>query len=163
MKAAARLGHGLAAAATMFPVVFLTAAPADAITVENGGAAQVDVNPGVTNPCTGAVGDLVDRERDSWTVVARSDGSSLVRGHSVARVTFTPYAGAEASYTGEEEFTDVETYSVGSTVLVAHRLRLRGTDGGTLTLVETVHLVIGLDGVVQRDRESFELSCDSRR
>jgi hypothetical protein len=151
-------------AATVIAVaVVVTAAPAGATTVVHGGEAHIDVNANVTNPCTGAVGDVIDAERDSWTTVARSDGSSLLRGHSVANVAFRPYDIAAASYTGEEVFTDVETVSRGAdAVLVTHHLRLRGTDGGALTLIEKVRLIAGPDGLPRIDIESSDLACQSR-
>jgi hypothetical protein len=120
------------------------------------------VNTDQTNPCTGAVGDLVDNERDSWTVVTRTDGSMLLRGHSVSRVTFAPYDASAASYAGEETFSDVETLSRGAdTVHVTHRLRLHGTDGGTISLSEVLRVVVGADGSTRVEVESMSLSCES--
>jgi hypothetical protein len=121
----------------------------------------VDVNPDQTNPCTGAVGDLVDDERDAWTAVTRSDGSTLVRGHSVSRVTFEPYQPSAASYAGEETFSDVETVSRGAdTVHITQRLRMHGDDGGTLSLAEVIRVVVGPDDMVRVDIESFSLNCE---
>lgn len=122
--------------------------------------AEVDINPDETNPCTGAVGDLVDDERDSWTVVARPDGSGLWRGHSESRVTFLPYDRSAATYTGEEVFTDVQTLTRGSdAVRVDQRFRLHGTDGATITFTSIRRLVVTSDGTTRIDVESNSLTC----
>jgi hypothetical protein len=135
--------------------------PATAVAAATSGRdAATDVNADQTNPCTGAVGDLVDRERDSWTVVSRDDGSTLLRGHSVARVTFQPYDASAESFAGEETFSDVESTSSGAdTVHVTHRLRLHGTNGGVISLSEVLRVVVGPDGAVRVDVESMSMSC----
>ena len=48
------------------------AAPADTITVVQ---RQVDINPGETNPCTGATGTIVDDEQDVFHITTLADGT----------------------------------------------------------------------------------------
>jgi hypothetical protein len=138
----------------------LQVAQASAAAVTQGSQAQVDVNPNQTNPCTGAVGDLVDDERDSWTVVARGDGSSLLRGHSVARVTFDPYDASAESFSGQEVFTDVESTTRGADVVrVSQRFRLQGSAGGSITFRQTSVWVQTADGSIRVERDSGSLTC----
>lgn len=129
-------------------------------TVVQGKQAQIDVNRNQINPCTGAIGDLVDNERDSWTVVTRRDGSTLLRGHSVARVTFLPHDPDAESYAGEEVFIDVEPTNGGSDVVhVSQQFRLHGTNGGTIAFRQIVRVVMSPAGFVRFDRESTTLTC----
>jgi hypothetical protein len=127
---------------------------------EHGTEAQVDLNPNTENPCTGAIGDLVDDERDSWSVTTRSDGSSLARGHAVTDVTFTPYDEAAESYAGHETFSSVERVTRGADGFRStQRVRMRGSEGGLLLVTQTVHVTVRPDGTVAVDRGSMELSC----
>ena len=57
---------------------------ADTVTVV---ARQVDVNPGETNPCTGATGTIVDDEQDVFHITALADGTLNLTGHSTVSVT----------------------------------------------------------------------------
>jgi hypothetical protein len=160
MTARRRLVLATVLAVSSFACPSQFALSATSTTVEQGHESQVDVNPDETNPCTGAVGDVIDDERDSWTVVTRSDGSTLMRGHSVSRVTFTPYDRAAESYAGEEVFTDVEAVSRGADVAhVSHRLRLHGSAGGTITMTALFRIVVAKDGTVRVARESNALTC----
>jgi hypothetical protein len=94
-------------------------------------------------------------------VVQRSDGSTLLRGHSTARVTFEPYDASAAGYVGEETFSDVESLSHGAdSVHVTHRLRLHGSDGSAISLTELFRVVVGPDGSTRVEVESMSLTCD---
>ena len=136
-----------------------TAAHAGAAT-EHGSEKQSDVNPNTQNPCTGALGDLVDDERDSWTVATRSDGSYLARGHAVVRVTFTPYDDDEESYAGHETFSSVERVTRGADGFrQTQRVRMTSPAGAVLLFTQSSHVVIGPDGEVRVDRESESFTC----
>jgi hypothetical protein len=63
------------------------AAPADTITVVQ---RQVDINPGETNPCTGATGTIVDDEQDVFHITTLADGTVRLTGHGTTSVTFRP-------------------------------------------------------------------------
>lgn len=151
------------AALTALAVAGLSAiAPAaQAATVtQHGSETQVDVNPHTENPCTGAMGVLVDDERDSWSVATRSDGSYLARGHSVVRITFTPYDPAEESYAGHETFSSVEHVSRGADgSRHRQRVHLRSSTGARLVFVEWAHLTITPNGRVVVKREHTALTC----
>ncbi|MFN2559822.1 MAG: hypothetical protein ABR571_00815 [Jatrophihabitans sp.] len=43
---------------------------------------------------------------------------------------------------------------------VSQRLRLHGTDGGTITLLHTMRIAITPEGTVRVDTESSSLACD---
>jgi hypothetical protein len=159
MHRLAAVGVITAAAASLLPVG-ATAASAST-DVQHGNQTQVDDNPNSMNPCNGDLGDLVDIERDNWTVVTRSDGSSLARGHSVADIVFTPYATTEATYYGHEEFSSSEHFTHGADGFTTqHHLHVRGTDGRTILITETAHMTATPDGTVRVDRQQQSLSCE---
>ena len=127
---------------------------------EHGSETQIDVNPNTQNPCTGAVGDLVDDERDSWSVATRSDGSYLARGHPVVRVTFTPYDEDEESYAGNETFSSVERVTRGSDGFrQTQRVRMTSPTGGVLLYTQSIHVTVGPDGEIRVDRETESFTC----
>lgn len=138
-----------------------TAIPAYAATeTEHGAETQIDVNPNTQNPCTGARGDLVDDERDSWSVATRSDGSYLARGHSVVQVTFTPYDEKEESYAGHETFSSVEHVTRGADGFrQTQRVRMTSPTGAVLLYTQALHVTIGPDGEVVVDREDESFTC----
>jgi hypothetical protein len=127
---------------------------------EHGQETQVDVNPDTENPCTGALGELVDDERDSWSVATRSDGSYIARGHAVVDVTFTPYDEAAESYHGHEVFSAVERVTRGADGFTSsQRVRMTSPSGAVLTFFQTAHGTIRPDGTVVVDRENSALTC----
>jgi hypothetical protein len=121
------------------------AAGADTITVRE---RQTDVNPGETNPCTGATGTIVDEEQDVFHITELADGSTHLSGHSTVNVTFTPDDPSQTTYEGHETFAISEGSSDRSfTTTTTTHLRLRGTDGTFLTIREVVHLTISPNAV----------------
>ena len=155
-------GQPLAALGALVSAAVLgTAVPAHAATeTEHGSETQIDVNPNTQNPCTGALGDLIDDERDSWSVATRSDGSYLARGHAVVRVTFTPYGEEDESYAGHETFSSVERVTRGADGFrQTQRVRMTSPTGAVLLYTQSVHVTIGPDGEVRVDRESESFSC----
>jgi hypothetical protein len=82
------------------------AAGADTITVRE---RQIDVNPGETNPCTGATGTIVDDEQDVFHITAVADGTLHLTGHSTVTITFTPDDPGEVAYEGHETFAFSES------------------------------------------------------
>jgi hypothetical protein len=134
-----------------------SAAPADTITVV---ARQIDVNPGETNPCTGATGTVVDDEQDVFHITTLADGSSRLSGHGTTRVTFTPDDPGEIAYAGHETFAlgEVSTSRNFVTTMATH-LRIRGTDGTFLTIREIAHLTVSPTGVkAEFDEPAFACS-----
>lgn len=127
---------------------------------EHGKQTQVDVNPDTQDPCTGAIGELVDDERDSWSVTSRSDGSYVARGHAVIHVTFTPYDAGAVSYDGHEVFSAVERVTRGADGFTSsQRVRLTSSSGGVLVFVQTAHMTVTPDGRVVVDQQSSSLTC----
>jgi hypothetical protein len=82
-----RIALALASIALLAIAPAALAAGSDTITVRE---RQVDVNPGETNPCTGATGTVVDDEQDVFHITELADGSARATGHSTVSVTFTP-------------------------------------------------------------------------
>ena len=108
------------------------AAPADTITAVQ---RQVDVNPGETNPCTGATGTIVDNEQDVFHITTLADGRTRLTGHGTTSVTFTPDNPGEIAYAGRETFAFSENSTTRTYVTtMATHLRIRGTDGTFLTI-----------------------------
>jgi hypothetical protein len=133
------------------------AAPADTITVV---ARQIDVNPGETNPCTGATGTIVDDEQDVFHITTLADGTARLNGHSTISVTFTPDDPAEIAYGGHETFafSEVSTKRTFATTIATH-LRIRGTDNTFLTIQEVAHLTVTPTGVkAEFDKPVFACS-----
>jgi hypothetical protein len=121
------------------------AAGADTITVRE---RQVDINPGETNPCTGATGTIVDDEQDVFHITELPDGSAHLTGHGTVTVTFTPDDPSQATYAGHETFAFSESSSgqAFATTTTTH-LRVKGTDGTFLTIREVAHLTISRNAV----------------
>jgi hypothetical protein len=133
------------------------AAGADTITVRE---QQLDVNPGETNPCTGATGTIVDDEQDVFHITELADGTLHLTGHSTVRVTFTPDDPSQATYTGHETFALSESSSdrIITTTTTMH-LRVKGTDGTFLTIREVAHLSVTPNAVaVSFDRATLVCS-----
>ena len=130
------------------------AAGADTLTVRD---RQIDVNPGETNPCTGATGTIVDEEQDVFHITELADGSTHLTGHSTVSVTFTPDDPSQTTYAGHETFAISESSSDGSfTTTSTTHLRVRGTDGTFLTIREVAHLTIRPDAVAASfDKPTF--------
>jgi hypothetical protein len=122
------------------------AAAADTTTVVQ---REVDVNPGETNPCTGAIGTIVDDEQDVFHITVLGDGTLRLSGHSTAAVTFVPDDPNGVRYEGHETFTISEngTRNAFATTITTS-VRVRGTDGSFLTFREIAHLTITAAGVV---------------
>jgi hypothetical protein len=130
------------------------AAGADTITVRE---RQIDVNPGETNPCTGATGTIVDDEQDVFHITAVADGTLHLTGHSTVTVTFTPDDPGEVAYEGHETFAFSESSNSRSfvTTTTSH-VRVKGTDGTFVTISEVAHLAVSSTGVtVSFDRPTF--------
>jgi hypothetical protein len=133
------------------------AAPADTITVVQ---RQVDVNPGETNPCTGATGTIVDDEQDVFHITTLADGRTRMTGHGTTSVTFTPDDPAEIAYAGHETFAFSENSTSRTYVTtMATHLRIRGTDGTFLTIREVAHLTVTPTGIkAEFDKPVFACS-----
>jgi hypothetical protein len=137
--AAVTLGGLLAAAP------FALAAAADTITVVE---RQIDVNPGETNPCTGATGTIVDDEQDVFHITTLAGGGTRLTGHGTTSVTFTPDDPDEIAYAGHETFAFSENSTSRTFVTTtATHLRIRGTDNTFLTIREVAHLTVSPTGV----------------
>jgi hypothetical protein len=133
------------------------AAPADTITVVQ---RQVDINPGETNPCTGATGTIVDDEQDVFHITTLADGTVRLTGHGTTSVTFTPDDPAEIAYAGHETFAFSENSTTRTYVTtMATHLRIRGTDGTFLTIREVAHLTVTPTGIkAEFDKPVFACS-----
>jgi hypothetical protein len=133
------------------------AAGAEAITVVE---RQVDVNPGETNPCTGAVGTIVDSEQDVFHITSLADERLQLAGHSTVDVTFVPDDPDAVSYVGHESFNVAVTGGGPAfTTTLAMHVRVRGTDGSFATLREVAHLTVTQRGVaVAFDRPTLVCS-----
>ena len=155
--------RGLGAALAIGSLLLLAVAPAasaagaDTITVV---ARQIDINPGETNPCTGATGTIADDEQDVFHVTALADGTLQMTGHSTVAVTFTPDDPGQVAYQGHETFAFSETST--SRVFVTtstNHVRVKGTDGTFITVREVTHLTVSPTGVTATfDRPSFSCS-----
>lgn len=146
---AAVLVIGMTPAATL-------AAGADAITVHQ---RMVDVNPGSQNPCTLAMGTVVDINDIHFHITTLPDGTIEENGHDTADVTFTPDDPSQPTYQGHETYAFHQT---GNAITLAttttFHVRMRGTDGNWLDLRENAHLTLTPSGpAVSFDRP--RLSC----
>jgi hypothetical protein len=141
-------GRGLVFGAALVALALVpaaVAAPAESITVVQ---RQVDVNPGETNPCTGATGTIVDDEQDVFHITTLADGSTRLTGHGTTSVTFAPDDPGEIAYAGHETFAFSENSTSRTYVTtMATHLRIRGTDGTFLTIREVAHLTMTPTGV----------------
>jgi hypothetical protein len=121
---------------------------------------QVDVNPGETNPCTGATGTIADDEQDVFHITTLATGSLELSGHGTARVSFVPDETGGIGYAGEETFNFAATGNGPAfTTTVTTHLRLHGTDGSFIAIGEVAHLTVTADSVrVDFDRPTFACS-----
>ena len=127
---------------------------ADTITVRE---RQVDVNPGETNPCTGATGTITDEEQDVFHITALADGTLHLTGHSTVAITFAPDDPTQVAYAGHETFAFSEAGNSRNfvTTTTSH-VRVRGTDGTFITVAEVAHLTVSATGVtVSFDRPTL--------
>ena len=123
-------------------------------------AQQIDLNPGKTNPCTGATGTIVDDEQDVFHITALPDGTLHLTGHSTVAVTFTPDDPGQVAYEGHETFAFSENSSSRSyvTTTTSH-VRVKGTDGTFVTVREVAHMSVSPTGVaVSFDKPTFVCS-----
>jgi hypothetical protein len=142
--------------ALVLPVASARAAAATVTVVER----SVDVNPGETEPCTGATGTIVDDEQDVFHITSLADGTARLSGHSTVTVSFVPDDPSGVRYDGHETFAFSENASGPVfTTTTATRVRVRGSDGSFLTVSEVAHLTITTQGVtVAFDRPSVVCS-----
>jgi hypothetical protein len=130
---------------------------ADTVTVVE---RQVDVNPGETNPCTGATGSIIDDEQDVFHITALADGTLTLTGHSTVNITFTPDDPGQIAYRGRETFalSEIATSRIFVTTSTS-RVRLRGTDGTVLDIRAVAHLTVSPSGVTAVfDKPTFACS-----
>lgn len=130
------------------------AAGADTITVRE---RQVDINPGETNTCTGAIGTIIDEEQDIFHITTLADGTVHLTGHSTVTVTFAPDDPKQVAYEGHETFAFSESSNSRNfvTTTTSH-VRVKGTDGTFVTIGEVAHLTVNPTGVtVSFDRPTF--------
>jgi hypothetical protein len=151
-----RLRAALAVASLLLlaPGTAALAAGTDTITVRE---RQIDVNPGEVNPCTGAIGTIVDDEQDVFHVTAPADGTLHLTGHATVTVTFTPDNPTQVAYEGHETFAFSESSNSRSfvTTTTSH-VRVKGTDGSFVTVREVAHLTVTPTGVtVSFDEPTF--------
>lgn len=130
------------------------AAGTDTITVRE---RQIDINPGEINPCTGAVGTIVDDEQDVFHMTTLADGNVHLTGHSSVTVMFAPDEPDQIRYEGHETFAISEnSNSRNFTTTRTSHVRVKGTDGTFLTVGEVAHLTISPNGVtVSFDKPTF--------
>jgi hypothetical protein len=130
------------------------AAGADTITVRQ---RQIDVNPGETNTCTGAIGTIIDDEQDVFHITTLADGTTHLTGHSTAMVTFTPDEPSQIAYQGHETFAFSESSNSRTLVTTTtSHLRVKGTDGTFLTIRDVAHLTVTPNAVaVSFDKPTF--------
>jgi hypothetical protein len=130
------------------------AAGADTITVRE---QQVDINPGETNTCTGAIGTIIDDEQDVFHITTLADGTLHLTGHSTVTVTFVPDDPEQVAYAGHETFAFTESSrSRNFVTTTTSHVRVKGTDGTYVTVREIAHLTVSPTGVtVSFDRPTF--------
>jgi hypothetical protein len=121
---------------------------------------QVDVNPGETNPCTGATGTIVDDEQDVFHITALADGAVNLTGHSTVNITFTPDDPGQVAYQGHETFAFNETTTSRIFVTTStNHVRVKGTDGTFITVRAVTHLTVSPSGITAAfDRPTFNCS-----
>jgi hypothetical protein len=134
-----------------------SASGADTVTVVE---RQIDVNPGETNPCTGATGTIIDDEQDLFHITALADGTLRLTGHSTVSVTFAPDDPSQVAYQGHETFAFSETGTSRIFVTTStNHVRMRGTDGSFVTVREVAHLTVNPSGVTATfDEPTFACS-----
>jgi hypothetical protein len=122
------------------------AAPADTITLVE---RQIDINPGETNPCTGATGTIIDDEQDVFHITSLADGGLHLNGHSTVVVTFLPDDPNGVRYEGHETFAFSEnSASATFTTSMTTMVRVKGSDGTFITFRDVAHLTVTATGVV---------------
>ena len=138
------------AALAVTSIVLLAIAPAaiaagaETITVRE---RQIDVNPGETNPCTGASGTILDDEQDVFHITSLANGTLRLTGHSTVVVTFLPDDPNGVRYDGHETFAFSENGTSGAfATTMTTTVRVRGTDGSFLTFREVAHVTITAAG-----------------
>ena len=151
LKAAA-----IAGALLLMPTTAALASAADTITAHERG---VDVNPGDQNPCSGAIGTVIDVNDIHFHVTTLADGTVNENGHNTADVTFIPDDPTQPSYHGRETYAfSQNTNDRRTATTTSFHLRMKGSDGSFLTVREVAHLTIGPDGATASfDRPS--LAC----
>jgi len=130
------------------------AAGANTITVRE---RQIDINPGETNTCTGAIGTIIDDEQDVFHITTLADDTLHLTGHSTVTVTFAPDDPNQVAYAGHETFAFSESSNSRNfvTTTTSH-VRVKGTDGTFVTVREVAHLTVSPTGVtVSFDRPTF--------
>ena len=128
----------------MTPATAALAAGADTITVHE---RNIDINPGDQNPCSGAIGTVVDINDIHFHVTTLADGTINETGHDTANVTFTPDDPTQATYEGHETYALSDTTSSKHLVTTTtFRVHMKGTDGSFLTVSEVAHLTITPSG-----------------
>jgi hypothetical protein len=155
-----RLRRAVLAAGTLLlfaipPAAF--AGGADTVTVVE---RQIDVNPGETNPCTGATGTIADDEQDVFHITVLANGTLNLTGHTTVDITFTPDDPGQVAYQGHETFAISETTTsrIFVTTSTSH-VRVKGTDGTFLTVRAVTHLTVSPSGIMAVfDRPTFACS-----
>ena len=155
-----RLRRAFLAAGTLLLLAIPPAAfagGADTVTVVE---RQIDVNPGETNPCTGATGTIADDEQDVFHITVLANGTLNLTGHSTVDITFTPDDPGQVAYQGHETFAISETTTsrIFVTTSTSH-VRVKGTDGTFLTVRAVTHLTVSPSGITAVfDRPTFACS-----
>ncbi len=109
---------------------------------------QLDINPGETNPCTGASGTIVDDEQDVFHITSLSNGTLQLTGHSTVAVMFVPDDPNGVRYDGHETFAFSENGTEEAfTTTLTTTVRVKGTDGSFLTFREVAHVTVTAPGV----------------
>ncbi len=140
----------------LLPCTAALAAGADTITVHERG---IDSNPGSQNPCTGAMGTVVDVYDIHFHVTTLPDGTVNETGHDTASVTFTPDDPTQPAYEGHETYAFSQHSSDQHFVTTTtFHIRMKGTDGSFLTLRETAHLTFAPTGA-QTSFDKPTISC----
>jgi hypothetical protein len=140
-----RAALAVASLLLLAPGTAALAAGTDTVTVRE---RQIDVNPGETNPCTGAIGTIVDDEQDVFHITALANGALHLSGHSTVAVTFTPDDPGQVVYEGHETFAFSESSTSRTLVTTTtSHVRVRGTDGTFVTVREVAHLTASTTGV----------------
>jgi hypothetical protein len=150
----ARIRLAAAAVIAAMAIVPSAFAAAETVTVVQ---RDVDVNPREVNPCTGAVGTIVDDEQDVFHITSLAGGALHLSGHSSVSVSFLPDDPSRVRYDGHETFAFSENDSGAvSAITMTTRVRLKGTDGTFLTVSEVAHwTVTAKDVAVAFDRPSL--------
>jgi hypothetical protein len=148
-------GVGILLLLAIAPAAF--ASGAETVTVVE---RHVEVNPGETNPCTGATGKIVDHEQDVFHITAPANGTLNLTGHSTVDITFTPDDAGQIAYQGHETFALSETTTSRIFVTTStSRVRLKGTDGTFITVRAVSHLTVNPSGITAVfDRATFACS-----